>query len=81
VPQIKVAEPGKTTRIKSIDGVRGVAVLLVIFYHAKISQLPMAGGFVGVDIFYVVSGYVVCKSLQEGLDNKTFLFEGFTRGV
>jgi len=41
----------------------------------------MAGGFVGVDIFYVVSGYVVCKSLQEGLDNKTFLFEGFTRGV
>ena len=44
-----------------IDGLRAVAVLPVIAFHAGIEQV--AGGFVGVDIFFVISGYVVAGSL------------------
>lgn len=44
-----------------IDGLRAVAVLSVIIFHANKSWLP--GGFVGVDVFFVISGYVITKSL------------------
>jgi peptidoglycan/LPS O-acetylase OafA/YrhL len=45
----------------SIDGLRAVAVLAVITFHLAPAALP--GGFVGVDIFFVISGYVVTMSL------------------
>ena len=44
-----------------IDGLRSVAVLAVVFYHLEHAWLP--GGFVGVDIFFVISGFVVSGSL------------------
>jgi len=44
-----------------VDGLRAVAVLSVIAYHYDHAYLP--GGFRGVDIFFVISGYVVCGSL------------------
>ena len=47
--------------IPGIDGLRAVAVLAVIVYHIKASFLP--GGFSGVDVFFVISGYVVSASL------------------
>lgn len=43
-----------------IDGMRALAVILVILYHLKRSLAP--GGFVGVDIFFVISGFVVTRS-------------------
>jgi len=44
-----------------IDGLRAVAVLAVLAYHVDKRWLP--GGFTGVDIFFVISGYVVAGSL------------------
>jgi peptidoglycan/LPS O-acetylase OafA/YrhL len=50
-----------TGYIAEIDGLRAIAVLLVLIHHLKAGLLD--GGFIGVDIFFVISGYVVSKSL------------------
>ena len=57
---------------KEIDGLRAVAVLAVIIYHSKINLLEyeiFKGGFIGVDIFFVISGYlitlIILKELNE----------------
>lgn len=47
--------------VKAIDGMRALAVLSVMLFHLDEAWLP--GGFTGVDIFFVISGYVVSKSL------------------
>jgi len=71
-----------THRIRSIDGLRGFAVIAVVFYHSKVSFLPVPGGFVGVDVFFVISGYVVCKSLQNAIDNDSLkMVEFYARRI
>ena len=61
-----------------IDGLRAVAVLAVIFYHAQITILdhqPFQGGFIGVDIFFVISGYLITSIiLKELITTGTFSF-------
>ncbi|WP_181885399.1 acyltransferase family protein [Trinickia dinghuensis] len=58
-----------------IDGLRAVAVLSVIAYHAFPTML--SGGFVGVDIFFVISGYLIGGILLRGLKAETFSFIDF----
>jgi peptidoglycan/LPS O-acetylase OafA/YrhL len=58
-----------------IAGLRAVAVLAVILCHLNISAF--AGGFVGVDIFFVISGYLISKSIMADLERGTFSFLDF----
>ena len=52
----------RTDYVPGIDGLRALAVLSVLLYHLNDALLP--GGFTGVDVFFVISGYVIAKSLQ-----------------
>jgi peptidoglycan/LPS O-acetylase OafA/YrhL len=62
--------------IPAIDGLRAVAVIAVILYHLGFSWIP--GGFLGVDLFFVISGYVITRLLLDsiqrsgGLDLRAF---------
>jgi peptidoglycan/LPS O-acetylase OafA/YrhL len=58
-----------------IDGLRAIAVIPVLFFHVGIPAF--SGGFVGVDIFFVISGYVITRRLLEDLSNGTFSIGGF----
>ena len=64
-----------------IDGLRCIAVISVILYHAQIIIFgfkPFKGGFVGVDIFFVISGYLITSIiLKELIDKGNFLFKNF----
>lgn len=58
-----------------IDGLRAIAVLAVFFYHLKITAF--SGGYVGVDVFFVISGYLITSILQKDLDKKSFSITKF----
>lgn len=59
-----------------VEGLRAIAILLVVACHAKVTAL--AGGFVGVDVFYVLSGYLITGLLvQEILTTGTLRFANF----
>lgn len=58
-----------------IDGLRAIAVIAVILYHFKVSLI--SGGFVGVDIFFVISGYLITKVIIERKENSRFDFADF----
>jgi peptidoglycan/LPS O-acetylase OafA/YrhL len=58
-----------------IDGLRAIAVTSVIFYHAGLSLF--GGGFVGVDIFFVISGFLITAILINNLKNGNFSFLNF----
>ena len=67
-----------------IDGLRAIAVLPVLFFHAGFELF--AGGFVGVDIFFVISGYLITSIiLKEKLANLHshlyYLFQIFITGL
>lgn len=58
-----------------IDGLRAIAVLSVILFH--INELLLPGGFIGVDVFFVISGYLITSNIYPQLENKTFSFKDF----
>ena len=58
-----------------IDGLRAIAVIAVVFFHAFPGW--MHGGFIGVDVFFVLSGYLISTIIFENLDQGTFNFSEF----
>ncbi|WXL23906.1 acyltransferase family protein [Ectopseudomonas mendocina] len=58
-----------------IDGLRALAVTAVVIYHAFPSLLP--GGFVGVDVFFVISGFLIGTILLKSMDRGSFSFSDF----
>ena len=58
-----------------IDGLRAIAVLAVIAYHFNIGPLP--GGFTGVDVFFVISGYLITGNIVTRLDASAFSYLDF----
>ncbi len=58
-----------------IDGLRALAVLAVVYFHAFPEKLP--GGFVGVDIFFVISGFLITQIIHENIKSDTFSFFDF----
>jgi len=58
-----------------IDGLRAVAVIPVVFFHAGFNLF--SGGYVGVDVFFVISGYLITTIILKELDKKTFSLKNF----
>ena len=58
-----------------VDGLRGLAVGSVVLHHADPMLLP--GGYVGVDVFFVISGYLITLKLAKDIDEGSFSFAQF----
>jgi len=55
------------THIPAIDGLRALAVFAVVLYHLGINWIP--GGFLGVDLFFVISGYVITRLILDSIES------------
>ena len=69
-----MSSPGLSYR-SEIDGLRAVAVLPVILFHAGLQWVP--GGYVGVDIFFVISGFLITGILMRELEADQFSILNF----
>ena len=60
---------------RDIDGLRAIAVMLVVLYHFDVEIL--SGGFVGVDVFFVISGFLITRIIVSALHDNSFVFRTF----
>jgi peptidoglycan/LPS O-acetylase OafA/YrhL len=61
-----------------IDGLRAIAILAVLCFHLQI--LGMSGGFIGVDVFFVISGYLITRNIVKDLEGGNFSLKQFYLG-
>jgi peptidoglycan/LPS O-acetylase OafA/YrhL len=72
----RIAQRNSSQRYRpDIDGLRAIAVLSVVAFHFNIGPVP--GGFIGVDIFFVISGFLITGNIVDRLDGGTFSFLDF----
>lgn len=55
---------------KEIDGLRAISILPVILFHSGLSIL--SGGFIGVDVFFVISGYLITSIILDDIKTNSF---------
>jgi len=60
---------------RDIDGLRGVAILFVVLFHFFPNHF--SGGFIGVDVFFVISGFLITSIIRNQLQDQTFTFTEF----
>ena len=65
----------KTQYRPDLDGLRAVAVWLVVLFHAGFEFIP--GGFIGVDVFFVLSGFLITGLLLKGMQKNEFSYQQF----
>lgn len=71
-----LSDPRSTEKYRAdIDGLRAIAVLLVIAYHAFPAAIK--GGFIGVDIFFVISGYLITEIIFGQIQGASFSLSAF----
>lgn len=72
----KTLQPMKHSPIRpDIQFLRGIAILAVLIYHAEL--IPLSGGYLGVDVFFVISGYLITSIILRDLSSHQFSFLKF----
>ena len=72
-----LTDPDLTTTLRSeryipaIDGLRAISVIAVLLYHLTLPWWP--GGFLGVDLFFVISGYVITRLILDSIERSSAL--------
>lgn len=74
-PQPTGSHHGNIAYRRDIDGLRALAVAMVVIYHAFPHALP--GGFIGVDVFFIISGYLISTILYQGIQSGSFSITDF----
>lgn len=69
------AEGGSMQYRRDIDGLRAIAVMGVMLFHFSIGHVP--GGFTGVDVFFVISGFLITQVILKNLEDGEFSFRSF----
>ena len=66
--------PNNATAYRAdIDGLRAISIMLVVGYHAEL----VPGGFIGVDIFFVISGFLITRNILRQVEAGDFSYTGF----
>jgi peptidoglycan/LPS O-acetylase OafA/YrhL len=74
------ATPRPLSHRPDIDGLRAIAVLAVVLFHAGVPGL--GGGYVGVDVFFVISGFLITRLVLQDIDTERFsLLQFYERRV
>jgi peptidoglycan/LPS O-acetylase OafA/YrhL len=67
--------PQQPSYLAHVDGLRAVAIMLVVFYHAW--PTVVTGGFIGVDVFFVISGFLITRLIVSELEAEKFSMPAF----